>query len=274
MAKPRPPVTMPTADPVHPNVGLQVGYHRKLAALVTAMSHDVVHEVRLAYKAEPPAIQTLDVQAQDASPSSELRKLLRKMARRWQSNFDVLAKEMAEHFAVTAEDRSQRDLMNSLRKAGFALKFKPSKAQRDVFGAVVGQNVALIKSIPQKYLTDVEGAVMRSVMAGRDVGALTQELKATYGVTQRRAAFIARDQTSKATAAFVRVRQQEAGITQALWIHSHGGKEPRPTHLENDGKPYDIAAGWYDPAVEQHIWPGELPNCRCVSRPIIPGWNG
>ena len=37
------------------------------------------------------------------------------------------------------------------------------------------------------------------------------------------------------------------GVDEALWLHSHAGKEPRPTHLANDGKRYKISEGWYDP---------------------------
>ncbi len=70
-----------------------------------------------------------------------------------------------------------------------------------------------------------------------------------------------------------RVRQVELGITQAKWRHSMGGKKPRPTHLANNGKLYDVARGWYDPAVKKHIFPGELINCRCVSISVIKGFS-
>jgi uncharacterized protein with gpF-like domain len=89
------------------------------------------------------------------------------------------------------------------------------------------------------------------------------------------AALIARDQNNKATAVFVRVRQKQAGITKAMWLHSHGGKEPRKTHLANDGKLYDPAKGWFDPdpKVRRHIYPGELINCRCSSITVVPGFS-
>jgi uncharacterized protein with gpF-like domain len=94
-------------------------------------------------------------------------------------------------------------------------------------------------------------------------------------VTKRRAALIARDQNNKATAVFVRVRQKQAGIKKAMWLHSHGGKEPRKTHLANDGKLYDPQKGWFDPdpKVRRRIWPGELINCRCVSRSVVEGFS-
>jgi len=56
-------------------------------------------------------------------------------------------------------------------------------------------------------------------------------------------------------------------------MHSHAGKEPRPSHLANDGKPYKIAEGWYDPDEKKYVWPGTLINCRCFSKPVVAGFD-
>lgn len=263
----RPRVTLPTLDPVHPNAGLTAAYQRKLEALVAEMHNSVTYWTKAKYRAKAPEL------AQDASPAATMRELMRRLARRWTKKFDTLAQEMAEHFATDVQDRTDGAMQAAMRKAGWTVKFKPTRAQNDVLQAVVGENVSLIKSIPQKYLTDVEGDVMRSVATGRDLGALSKSLEDRYDVTKKRAAFIARDQNNKATAALTRVRQEELGITRAIWMHSHGGKEPRPTHLANDGHEYDVGTGWFDPAEGKYVRPGELINCRCVSKSIVPGFK-
>jgi SPP1 gp7 family putative phage head morphogenesis protein len=112
---------------------------------------------------------------------------------------------------------------------------------------------------------------MRSVQSGRDLQQLARDLQREFGVTKRRAALIARDQNNKATAVFTRTRQLELGMTRAVWMHSHGGKEPRKTHLKMDGRGYDTRRGMWDPAESKYIFPGELINCRCVSKTIVPG---
>ena len=114
---------------------------------------------------------------------------------------------------------------------------------------------------------------MRSVQTGWDLGQLTTDLQAQFGVTRRRAAFIARDQNNKATASMTRARQDEVGITQAIWGHSGGGKHPRPTHVAMNGKKYDVRKGMWDPAVKRWIFPSEEVNCRCFSRPVIQGFS-
>ena len=94
--------------------------------------------------------------------------------------------------------------------------------------ATITENVGLIRSIPERYFTEVEGLVMRSVARGRDLSYLTDELQKRYGITRRRAALIARDQNNKATSVMQAARQKSLGITQGIWRHSHAGKEPRP----------------------------------------------
>jgi len=196
---------------------------------------------------------------------------IRQMADRWLKRFDEAADKLAEYFTRDVSKRTDARLKRILKDGGISVPFEMSPAQRDIAQATVQQNVALIKSIPQQYLTNVEGMVMRSVQVGGDVGKLVADLQKEFGVTKRRAAFIARDQNNKATSAFTRARQIELGINEAVWMHSHAGKEPRPTHVAMNGKRYDITKGMWDPAVKEFIFPGQLINCRCTSKSVVVG---
>jgi SPP1 gp7 family putative phage head morphogenesis protein len=253
--------------PVRPNVGIEVAYRKKLQALIAEMDNSVVYWLRAAYRANEP------VMAQDRTPADELRDAIRKLAKRWQKNFDEAAPALAEYFAKSVAARSSGALKAILKKAGFAVEFKMTRAMRDIMAATVSQQVSLIKSIPSRYFTNIEGLVMRSVQTGRDLGQLTKDLQEQFGVTHRRAAFIARDQNNKATASMTRARQDELGLNEAIWVHSGGGKHPRPTHVAMHGKKYDVNKGMWDSAVNRWIFPGEEINCRCISRSIIPGFS-
>lgn len=211
--------------------------------------------------------------ALDAVPAAALRKAVRLLARRWTKKWNDAAPKLAKWFAQSAATRSDKVLAKILKDAGIAVEFRMTAAARDVIHASVNQSVALIKSIPQQYLAQVEVLVMQSVQQGRDLAPLAKQLQKQFGVTQRRAALISRDQNNKATAAMMRARQAELGITEAIWLHSGGGREPRPTHVKNSGKRYNVATGWYDPAEKKWIFPGELIRCRCVSRPVIKGFS-
>jgi uncharacterized protein with gpF-like domain len=115
---------------------------------------------------------------------------------------------------------------------------------------------------------------MRSVTAGRDLGTLAKELEARFDVPRKRAALIAIHQNNSATAAITRSRQAEAGIAQALWVHSSAGKVPRAEHVKwgRDGKLYDVTKGMWSEVDQAWVWPGTALGCRCFSRPVLPGF--
>jgi SPP1 gp7 family putative phage head morphogenesis protein len=258
-----------TLSPVMPNAGIRAAYCKRLLALIDEMGRSYAHWLRASYRANPPRM------ARDEVPSAELDRALKKLSKRWKRNFDVASEELAAYFATRTEHRSRAALRQILKKGGWTVQFTMPTSLRDVMGAIVAENVSLIKSIPQQFHTQVEGIVMRSVTAGRDLSTMTRDLQKQFGVTRRRAEFIARDQSSKATASIVRARYVDLGIEEAIWMHSAAGKTKRPTHVKNSGKKFDIAKGWYDPdpKVKRFIQPGELINCRCVCRPVVKGFT-
>ncbi len=256
--------------PVRPSAGIAAAYRTRLDQLIEEMSASVTFWLKASYRRNEPRIV-----AEDATPADALRRTMRELSAQWLTRFDRGAEKLAEYFATAVEKRSSSTLRRILRDAGMTVEFKMTPVMRDVVDATVNQNVELIKSIPRQYLGEVEQMVQRSVQTGRDLGQLSDDLQKRLGVTRRRAAFIATDQNNKATAAFNRVRLQEAGIEEAVWVHSGGGKEPRPTHLKagREKTRYSVSKGWYDPAVGEFIQPGYLPNCKCVGKPVVKGFS-
>lgn len=262
-----------TIDPVRPSAAIELAYQRRLDALLEEMHASLVYWLRAAYRANQPEIAKL---AQDDSPAANLRTAFRRLAARWTRRFDDLSGDLAKYFAQQTAQRSTAALRTMLKKGGMSVRFRPmSRPVNDIVQASVAENVGLIKSIAQQHLAAVEGHVMRSVIHGRDLATLTTALQDQFGVTRRRAAFIARDQSNKATAAVVRARQLEVGIQEAVWLHSGGGKVPRPSHVRagRERVRFDVAQGWWDPDEKKFIHPGELINCRCVSRSVVPGFS-
>jgi uncharacterized protein with gpF-like domain len=212
--------------------------------------------------------------AQDQSqPIYDLRRRMRQLTTRWEDRFGEAAPRLARYFSRSVAQRSDKTLRDILKRAGIAVEFQTTPLQTQVLGALIEGQVGLIRSIAQEHLADVTGLVSRSVLAGSDLGTLTRELENRYGVTRKRAALIARHQNNMANAVLTRVRQQQLGIRKAIWMHSLAGREPRRTHLANHNKEYDVTEGWYDPdpRVRRRVYPGELINCRCISKSIIPG---
>lgn len=248
---------------VKPNLGIEAAYRARLEAMIDQMDKSITYWLRIAYRANTPEM------ASDESPAAALRQVMNNLARTWQRKFDEGAADLAQYFAEGSMRHADTALRGILKKAGFTVEFKLSRAANDALQAVMTENVGLIKSIASEHLSDVEGLVMRSVARGRDLGTLTDELSERYGVTRRRAAFIARDQNNKATSVITSVRQRGLGIKLARWRHSLAGAHPRNAHQAVDGKTYDVTKGMLIDG--RYVFPGEDPNCRCTSQSVIPG---
>lgn len=260
----------PTLTPIRPAAPIRAKYEARLLALVDQMHRSIVRKIAAEYRRNTPEVTLL---AADESPIAALSKLINGLGRQWLGRFDDLSPRLADYFATAVKDRCDRTLMRDLRVGGMSVRFKMTAAMRDAYQAVRAENVGLIRSVAEQHLGKVETIVMQSVSQGRDLGTLTNELTKSFGVTRRRAAFIARDQNNKATAVMTRVRHLELGITQAKWLHSAGGKTPRPEHVAMSGKIYDIAKGVDFGNGEGVVWPGTALNCRCVPVPIVPGFE-
>lgn len=259
----------PALKPIHPAAPVRIAYQKRLDALIDEMGDSLLYWLKAAYRAEVPATVEL---AQDVLP---LQAAFDKLRTRWLSRFDDLAESMADWLASGIRGRVDRTMRAGFRKAGLTVKFQQTKAMRQAFEAVRDENIALIKSIGAQHLEGVQVALSQSVNTGRDLQVLSDHLIKRVGITKRRAALIARDQNNKATAAMVRARALENGITKARWQHSAGGKTPRPDHVKagRDRLVYNIADGVDFSNGEGTVWPGTAINCRCVAIPIIPGFD-
>ena len=257
---------------VRPNEGLQAAYRAKLDRMIDDLHASLLYWLRAAYRANTPEMAQDGIESSGESPAMAMRRAMQRLARRWQRRFDDGAPELAKWFSLAAMDRSDKQLAEILKRAGFSVRFRMTAAANDVMQATIGEQVGLIKSIAQQHLGEVEGLVMRSVSAGRDLGALSKEIEDRYGVTKRRAALISRDQNNKASASIQRVRQQGMGIRYAVWCHSNGGNTKRPSHVKasQDKTLYEVSKGWLDPEIDKRIWPGTEINCKCFARPILP----
>jgi len=258
-----------TIRPTRPNEGVRADYRRHLVAMIDEMEKSVSHWILQAYKAKLPHAHP-EMQG-DASPARNLEAVLGRLTQRWTRKFNRRAPGSAKAFTEAARSHSESSLRRALRASGFSVEFQPTRAMNDAFQAVVSENVGLIKSIPQECLKQVRSAVMQSVAKGRDVGELADLIARRFAVARSRAELIARDQNNKATSVLNRARQRELGIKRAVWIHTPSSINPRESHLEADGKEFDLDKGCLIDG--NYIFPGELINCGCISQSIIPGFE-
>lgn len=126
----------------------------------------------------------------------------------------------------------------------------------------IAVNVALIKSIPQQHLDQVEQIVLNGIQSGQRAGSMVEAIQKAGAKSERRAALIARDQVGKITSRLTQVRQTKMGITHYYWSCSLD-ERVRPVHYARHNKLF----AWDNPPEGGH--PGIDYNCRCVAIPYI-----
>ena len=246
-----------TLKPIWPNAGVETDYRRELKKRVKKMSS--------AYQ------KWLTLMIASKANTEMLTDMLDGLINHWQSEFDNVAPILAEKFGSNVKRHTDAAMIRELKNAGFAFEFSMTENERAAYSKVVAWNVSLIKSIPNQYHDRVTNAVYSNLTTGHDLEKLKFDLMDIYGITERRAAFIARDQNNKANSVFENARRLDIGFTEAIWLHSSAGKEPRPGHVKagKDRLRYDIRKGAFIDG--EHIQPGQLINCRCNSITVIPG---
>lgn len=256
--------------PVRTNAGIEAAYRKRLERIVENLHRSTLWWIRAEYRKRPPAI------AQDATPFEWMRRVVGKLRDRWVRSIEEAAPKLADYFAQATQNRVDADLKKILRDGGFSIKWQETAGMRDVRAALIAENVALIKSIPSQFFDRVEGIISRGYASGFDLKTVTDELQHAFGLSRKRAAFIASDQASKLSSQLSARRSIDAGLFTAIWKHSHAGKKPRPSHLNiMDGQEFDLREGLFDPdpKVRKKVLPGFLPRCRCTHRVVVPFGN-
>lgn len=242
---------------IHPNLGVQQKYRAELNRLLREVRDEVLLEVNR-YKCTTSEI------ALDANPLADA---INRLMVRWIDRLNALGENMARNFVRRTLDHYDNNLQRQLRRAGFTVKLQLTDVTRKALQASMGMNVGLIRSIPTEYLADVSKYVYEATAGGFDLATLTHNLEHAYHIGRNRAKLIARDQANKANAVIEQARRKELGITKAIWMHSGGAKEPRPSHVKANGKTFDVDKGMYLDG--EWLLPGQAINCGCVSRSVI-----
>jgi SPP1 gp7 family putative phage head morphogenesis protein len=213
--------------------------------------------------------------AMDASLASQARILSNALRDKFATLFAKLATPLAQTMTQQTEKDSATKLGVSLREMSGQYTLRTdvfTDKLRDVLTATVAENVALIKRIPEKYLDNVQGSVMRSIQTGNGLADLQPQLD-KYGVQTRNwAKNVALDQTRKAYNGINAARMQALGVKKFEWVHSGGSNHPREYHRDElNGKifSFDDLPHLDGPNQGERGIPGQAPYCRCTMRPIF-----
>lgn len=126
-----------------------------------------------------------------------------------------------------------------------------------------------IKNFLSEEIPRLRELVQKNAFAGYRADTLADIIETRFGVTKRKAAFLADQETSLLTSKFREQRYKAIGIRDYIWSTSHD-ERVRDDHRHLDGKRFSFAS----PPITNRTTgarnnPGEDFRCRCVPIPVI-----
>lgn len=255
------------SKPIELPKAIGISYNAELQRMVRRIKKDIDQSIK-------PQVKDLEFEYTADSWSDVIEVSLAALRERWSSAvFNRFAERMASKFVQAVNLQNQQQFQNQYKSFGINI-YAGNQAVSDYLDATVKDNVRLIKSIPDQYLTQVESIVLGNMRAGMRPSAINKQLQDQFGVTERRARVISRDQTSKAANGLAKKRMQSAGFEYYEWITSED-ERVRSRHRKISDKVTAYGKGiyrWDDPPLSdkgEPISPGTDYSCRCIARPVL-----
>lgn len=242
----------------------------KAHALVTTELLPLVHEIR---SDDLKAVREARIDTLEGD-KERLRAKARELAKRFArditpNKLKPLAAQVAHRTATFQKAQLQAQIKDVLSVAPF-IRDEGLTAAAARFTT---ENIALIKSVPQRYLQEIESMVIGNVQEGTRATTIAQQIEERYGVAESNALRIANDQVGKFYGELNRSRQTELGIRGYVWTGAKDTRE-RPNHKALEGQAFTWSeapeGGGTDDDEAGH--PGSGINCRCQALPDVQGY--
>lgn len=169
---------------------------------------------------------------------------------------------LAEQFASETNTLNRRALADQMKSRLGIDVLLSDQSVRQLTDAFVGQNVSLIRSLPERALSEIETSVIRGVRRGTPHREIAKGISERVGVSERRARVIARNEVSSLMGQLTAERHQDLGLETFIW-RTVNDERVRPEHRQRNGKVYR-----YSEPPNGEL-PGEPVNCRCFAEPTF-----
>ena len=126
-----------------------------------------------------------------------------------------------------------------------------------------------IKKWAKDKIPEMRQKVQQAILDGYRRDEVQRMLQVEYGIAERKAKFLAYNETAIMLAELKKVMYKEMGFTHFMWITNLDNRE-RPLHRELHGRIFRLdEPPVIDARTGQRGLPGETYNCRCQMRPIM-----
>lgn len=167
-------------------------------------------------------------------------------------------------------DTVERDFQKSVKR--MVVVPKVSAKAKDRIAKEYSDNLKLyIKDFTKEQILKLRQEVVEHTFKGNRYEELVSKLQTSYGIAQRKAKFLARQETKLLTSKIKETRYADAGIDTYVWQTVVGSTlhPVRKFHKKLDGTIQHFSK---PPITDKHgnrNNPGEDFNCRCTARPIV-----
>lgn len=244
-----------------------------------------------------PATEELKAMVQRGATPAEFAAFIDRILDRIEFDYGFHAGDIVAKWRLSVDESTRtafnREAAHTLNVDALSIYDQPHIQDALAFASLEASQ--LIKTIPEKYLSEVAKAVADNfygvpLPAGRN---LLQQIQHIGSVSKNRAKLIARDQTAKLNGALQQARQKAIGVDKYIWrtvrdkavvgnptgLYPVGSKH-HANHYAMEGK----MCRWDDPTVysvdEGKTWlkrTGEMPKnhpkqdiqCRCHAEPVL-----
>lgn len=126
-----------------------------------------------------------------------------------------------------------------------------------------------IKDWQQQEIVKMREVVGQMAIDGESRVTIANYIESQFKVSQRKAKFLARNESSIAVAEYLKAKYKEEGFEEFKWITNIDGRE-RELHKQLNGKIFRFdEPPIIDERTGQRGLPGETYNCRCKFIPVL-----
>lgn len=199
----------------------------------------------------------------DAGPEEKIRQAMDRARAELDQSFDTHAfQRMAGEIGRRVAEHHKSELNDQVRASlGVDVALRDHKVPQ-LIDAFVQNNVSRIKTLQRGTVDKLESMVQQAWSSGQRASSLQQQISDRFGVSERHARLISRDQIGKLNGQVTALRHQELGIQSFIWM-SVRDTRVRPLHVTLDSQRFR-----YDNLPSEGL-PGTPIACRCGQQPVF-----
>lgn len=169
------------------------------------------------------------------------------------------------------DDRSKESFYAEIEKSvGISSKeLAATEGLKATTNALKLETAQWVKKLRDETLEEYTSNTLRAMTLGNGLDGILDQYDGLVEKRKGHAKFTARNQINNYNAISTKIRAQNLGITEAVWVIADR-ERVRPSHEDRDGKTFKLEEGLYSSIDGKHLLPGTDYQCRCTTRFIIP----